>query len=781
MKKTIFSVIFFCFTCLSLFAQEERVIRAHALKHFPPQYVLDENGKPSGFAIDIIEEVAKIADMKVEYILFDDWSSSNKAFFEDGVGDIVPSSGITPERQAKAIFSTPIETIHIRMFKRSNSIHVNNKNDIKDKKVAVVIDNTGHTIMKDHPKELLEVFDTKDEAFSALLSGKVDALIYPDLPIMSMIQKAGANDHIVPFGAPLLEVKRGIRINKNDPALAAKLDGALRELLNSHKYLEIYKKWHDYTPSYRNLKHISSASEPDYPPFSIMAQDRSADGFAIELMRAALQAMGKEPSFKVAEWSIIKDELARGEIDALPLVGRTPERELLYDFTIPYMQLFGTIVVRKDNNDIKNAQDLKDREIIVMKGDNAEEFLRREQISDNLILTPTFEKAFELLSQGEGDAVVVQQLVARGLLGKTGTENLKMIDTPLLGFRQDFCFAVQKGNWELLSILNEGLAVVKADGTYEKLHRKWLPFLYEEQISTKLFYSLLALLAFMFVALVAIWQWKRILSYEVKTKTKELQDMNKTLSTRVEDEVQRRVEQESLLIQQSKMAAMGEMIGAIAHQWKQPINIISLAAQNTLDMIEYDEIDIERLRSDGNSIISQVEFMSQTINDFRNFFSPSKQAINFDAKEAVEHIVRILSASLKRRLIEVEIAKSGDCSVLGYPNEFKQAVFNIINNAKDVLEERKIEFPKINISFERDENMQIIRIGDNGGGIEQALLPSKIFEPYITTKGEKGTGIGLQICKMIVEKNMGGSLEAKNIEKGAEFIIKLPILQTAKG
>jgi len=258
-KKRLFATLFLCLFTAIIFAQEDRTIKAHALKSFPPQYMLDSNGKPIGFAIDIIEEVAKIAGVNIEYIIFDDWGNSNKAFFEDGIGDIVPNSGITPERAAKSIFSTPIETIHIRMFKRSNSVHIHSKDDIKNLKVAAVTDNTGETLMKDHPKELLILFDTKEEAFNALLSGEVDVMVYPDLPVMSMIQKTRTSDHVVPFAAPLLEVKRGIRINKNDPELAAKLDNALKELLSSHKYLEIYKKWHDYTPSYQNIRHISAA------------------------------------------------------------------------------------------------------------------------------------------------------------------------------------------------------------------------------------------------------------------------------------------------------------------------------------------------------------------------------------------------------------------------------------------------------------------------------------------------------------------------------------------
>ncbi len=764
-----------------LSASGER-ITVHALKNFPPQYTLDSDGQPTGFAIEIIEAVAQRANLEIEYLLFDSWADSNRASFEEGIGDVVPNSGITPQREAKALFSTPIETIHIQMFRRTGTANLHHLDDIADRHVGVVIGNVGEDLIEAHPHKALLRFRTKEEALNALLSGRIDILIYPDTPIMAMIQQKGLKDQIAPFGAPIKEIKRAIRVRADRPDLLKRLDSALQELLRSPDYLEIYQRWHPHTPSYRDIGHIRSASELDYPPFSIVLPDGRADGFSVALMRAALEAMGKEVSFEVGPWSKLQSDLASGQIDALPLVGRTPERELLYDFTTPYIQLFGGIVVRK-GSDIQQAEDLKGRAILVMRGDNAEEFLRREQISDHLILTTTFEEAFKRLSQGEGDAVVVQQLVAQGLLKQMDLKNLKLLSRPLTRFRQDFCFAVQRGNWELLAILNEGLAIVRADGTYDALHREWFDHLYDEPpISTALFYLLLALMGLLAVALVILWFIKRALSNQVAAKTQELQSINKTLEERVEQEVSRRLElererqaQASLLIQQSKMAAMGEMIGAIAHQWKQPLNAIALSAQNALDMIAYDEIEPKPLAKGERVILEQVAFMAQTIDDFKNFFSPTKERVAFDARHAVEHILRILSASLKRRSIEVKIEQSGVCDIVGYPNEFKQAVFNLISNAKDALEEREIEKPLITIRFSRDQAHQMITISDNAGGIDEALLPEKLFEPHVTTKGEKGTGIGLQICKMVLEKSMGGTLEARNQDQGAAFIITLPL------
>ncbi|MFO8113379.1 MAG: transporter substrate-binding domain-containing protein [Desulfosalsimonadaceae bacterium] len=218
---------------------------------------------------------------------------------------------------------------------------------------------------------------------------------------------------------------------------------------------------------------VQSAAEIDYPPFSIVDEDGNASGFSVELMRAALAAMGREVAFRTGPWPEVRRWLEKGRVQALPLVGRTPEREVLFDFTFPYMSLHGAIVVRKDTTDINTMADLRGRRVAVMEGDNAEEFLRRKARGIDIHTTETFEQALHELSSGRHDAVVIQRIVALRILHETGLSNLRVIDRPVENFRQDFCFAVKEGDSETLALLNEGLAIVVADGTYRHLHAKW--------------------------------------------------------------------------------------------------------------------------------------------------------------------------------------------------------------------------------------------------------------------------------------------------------------------
>ena len=218
---------------------------------------------------------------------------------------------------------------------------------------------------------------------------------------------------------------------------------------------------------------VLAGCEPDYPPYCIVSPAGGAGGFSVELLRAALEAMGQKVAFKTGPWVELKEDLAAGRIEVLPLVGRTPEREAVYDFTFPYLTMHGTIVVRNETADIQAPADLKGRRVAVLQGDNAEEYLRRANVGALLVPRPSFETALRELAAGEHDAVVIQKLVAYQLMKKAGLTNLRTVGPPLKEFTQSFCFAVCDGDDELLAVLNEGLSIVMADGTFRRLYAHW--------------------------------------------------------------------------------------------------------------------------------------------------------------------------------------------------------------------------------------------------------------------------------------------------------------------
>lgn len=278
-------------------------------------------------------------------------------------------------------------------------------------------------------------------------------------------------------------------------------------------------------------KVLHSASELDYPPLALVNHEGKADGLSVELLRASVQAMGHDITFKVGPWEEIKQELAQRKLDVLPLVGRTPEREQFFDFTFPYYSLHGTVIVRKKDVRIKSTSDLKGKTIAVMKGDNAEEYLHRETAianSSTIITTNSFKTALKELSQGKHDAVVIDHVIGLRLIKQLGLDNLVEANPDLKLFRQDFCFAVPKGNNETLAMLNEGLALVMSNGTLTKLQQKWL-IPESDRLHSLISAILLSILATLLIGGVIAFLWFNTLRKMVKTRTLQLKKSHEQL------------------------------------------------------------------------------------------------------------------------------------------------------------------------------------------------------------------------------------------------------------
>ncbi len=185
----------------------------------------------------------------------------------------------------------------------------------------------------------------------------------------------------------------------------------------------------------------------------------------------------------------------------------------------------------------------------------------------------------------------------------------------------------------------------------------------------------------------------------------------------------------------------------------------------------------EDIASHKEKVLSQVKNMTQTAATFRDFFAPSKEKTVFMPCEAVSSALEILSAQFKTEEIAVSIEEHEHFNAFGYKNEFLQVLLNILINARDAIKENKIQNGKIDVFIESNNKIGTIKIRDNAGGIPDELLPNKLFESYVSTKGQNGTGIGLQIAKTIIEEHNGGKLWAHNIGGGAEFVIEIPIFK----
>lgn len=231
---------------------------------------------------------------------------------------------------------------------------------------------------------------------------------------------------------------------------------------------------------------------------------------------------------------------------------------------------------------------------------------------------------------------------------------------------------------------------------------------------------------------------------------------------------------QEIMIAQSRHAAMGEMIGMIAHQWRQPLSIISMVVNNVTLDIELEELNEEACRAGAEGILTQVNYLSKTIDDFRNFFRPDKQCEETKIVDVINEAHSMIEASFHNNNVTIEVHNESESIITLYSRELLQVMINLLKNAKESLISNTETNRWIQIRIYDEENDTIIKICDNGGGISPEIMP-RIYEPYFSTKDEKtGTGLGLYMSKTIIEKHLKGTIMAENIDDGVCFTIRLP-------
>jgi signal transduction histidine kinase len=263
---------------------------------------------------------------------------------------------------------------------------------------------------------------------------------------------------------------------------------------------------------------------------------------------------------------------------------------------------------------------------------------------------------------------------------------------------------------------------------------------------------------------------------ELATQNKALQDAYQKLHTESAGRVQMAEEllkKEQMLMQQNRLAAMGEMLNNIAHQWRQPLNNVGLLVQEIGLSNTFGTFSQVLLDANIAKAMQIVGHMSQTIDDFRSFFSPDKEKSLFKVNQVIKKAISLIEDDFRNQGITIEVSVTGEPEIRGYPNEYAQVLLNILTNARDAFLERETNDARVTVCSWQEGDRAVLTITDNAGGIPDEII-DKIFNAYFTTKElGKGTGIGLFMSNTIIEKNMGGRLTVRNVGDGAEFGVEV--------
>ncbi len=374
-------------------------------------------------------------------------------------------------------------------------------------------------------------------------------------------------------------------------------------------------------------------------------------------------------------------------------------------------------------------------------------------------------------------AIVTLDEQADYIIDKYGYGKLKIIgflakEQPISG-----SIGVQKEEPLLYSIIQKAVNGISQEKIVA-IRNSWRISRYQ----TKIDYSLaINILLFMgIILLIMIYYQRKLKNFnkelekQVNEKTKELREVNESLEATVAEKIQELIKKDEILTLQSKQAVMGEMISMIAHQWRQPLNTITLQISNVqLKEMIGEGVTKEELLELLNEISNTIIYLSNTIDDFKTYFHPAKKAVETQMGELIMKAVSFVEPRLKKNKISLELQGDIELKVYVYANEFIQVLLNILNNAIDAYKQKLQDKKSIIIDVESLENTIIVKISDNAGGIKEENL-QKIFEPYFSTKGKNGTGLGLYMSKMIIEKQFNGRIDVTSSENGTLFVIEIP-------
>lgn len=522
----------------------------------------------------------------------------------------------------------------------------------------------------------------------------------------------------------------------------------------------------------------------NWEPFSFKEKSDEPMGISYEYWKLIVEKLNlKTQNIFFTNFNKQLFSIKQKESDIIFSAGETSQRKDYALFSNKYLTFPISIVTKKDENFIENIDEIIDRKIAVGNNFTAHNLLKEKY--PNLSLTPvaSVKDGLELVSKDKVFAFIDIKPVLNFNIAKYGFKDLKI--TGNSGLDYELKFMIRDDYEILIPILNKAIDNIDESSVLDIVNR-WNNVQFQTNFDYTIIWLLLAAIFLItFAFLYRNYILKNLnnkLKNLVNEKTKSLHEINKNLETLVEKKSRDLIEKENLLNHQAKMAAMGEMLENIAHQWRQPLSVISTMATSLKLKQEMKILEDKEFFQSLDIINNASQHLSNTIDDFRNFFSSEKEINKFLISNTIKKSILLLKSSIDKHNITI-VEDIEDSELLSYESELMQVILNIISNSIDILKDKNIDSRYIYFKTKILNNNLIITISDSGGGIDKKIL-NRVFEPYFTTKHKsQGTGIGLYMSLQIVTKHLHGKLSVKNssflqngVEYfGAEFSINIPI------
>ncbi|MEA2019273.1 MAG: transporter substrate-binding domain-containing protein, partial [Campylobacterota bacterium] len=533
-----------------------------------------------------------------------------------------------------------------------------------------------------------------------------------------------------------------------------------------------------------NKKEITMCIDPNWMPYEKFDNGKhmgmSADYFKVFEKNIGINI---KPII-TKSWSQSLEFAKNRKCDILSLAMETPERKKYLKFTKPYLSIPLVIATKIDVPFINDIASVKNQKIGIPKGYAFVEILKNKYPNLNIIEVKNINDGLEKVNKGELFAYI-GTLASIGYKFQTKyTGELKIAGK--FEDKWELGIGVRDDDKTLFNILNNTVKSLDAK-KQQKILNDWISIKYEKGTDYTLIWEIL-IIVFVIVLFLIYRQYilkktNKKLQITVDNKTKDLKILNANLEIKIAQEVEKNLAIQEKLFNSERLAAMGEMIGNISHQWRQPLSVISTASSGMQLQKEYGMLTDEIFNSSCEAINNNAQYLSKTIDDFKNFIKGDRTKEVFNLKDNIDSFLQLVEGTIKTHHINIILNLEENIKIDGYQNELIQCFINIFNNAKDVLNKIKDEDNRLFfISVDNDEKKVTIKFRDSGGGIPKEII-AKVFDPYFTTKHKsQGTGLGLNMSHKLITEGMDGSIEVKNVQythnnneyTGAEFTIILP-------
>lgn len=754
-----------------------------------------ENGKLEGFSYDVLQLISKKSGLNFSFEI-DNWSLNLRKTKYERLNSSDPATFVNIETTNTDFLQISHE-IPLVIF---SSKYLDKYNDIEELTRGV-----NQNLFFKNDINSTDLFEEMEhyglkERYKALPFSSVDLVVGPLLGIQSSIIKNGYADEKVLRELKIPFINKDyfrFGVNKDNQPLYSIIQKTFDEI-SEKEWNDLNRKWTDVYLSknvlalndtiylsteekryLKNKKSIQICTHHDLAPLDFIDKDGQLKGLSIDILNLVKKQMNIVFKYKKSD-SLAQSlsYLRTGECDIVSSVDEEEVKSKDISFTKSYLNYKLAIITKKENPLIPNLDAIMDKTISIKKDSVIYKKIRADFPYAKFIETDSDYKAIDALNNKKSYFTLSILPVASYYISKYVMNDLYI--SLYTDISYDIKMALRSEDKLLLGLLNRSLEKITPKQKKE-IENKWSVVSVKEAFDYSLIWKIIGAVS---IILLIFWYRQSILNKynkvlkkaneQIQKKTLALEQLTNTLEQRVKQEVEQNEQKTRHLIQQSRLAQMGELISMIAHQWRQPLTSVSTTANYILAQSFLEKpLNKKELEEELSLIIEYTQHLSSTIDDFRNFYKIDKEKTSFTLEEVTDKSISIIKPSLEANNIKLNKNYNGFKKIYSYATEINQAILSLVKNAEDVLVENKIEFPQITLNTYIKDDKVYLEVADNGGGIKEEYF-DKLFDPYFSTKTSKdGSGLGLYMCKIIVEDHCNGVLKVDNINSGVKFTISI--------